>query len=176
MYKKIMVIADDGPVARSAVHEGLQLARAHGAEALVFHVLPNYVVPVADAPPMVYLSPEQHRKDVERLADRVLAEAAEEAARLGVASQGAVGSGADAAECIARAASERGCDLIVIGSHGRTALQRLIFGSVVTRLITLATVPVLVCKRSEAHDEAAAGAAAGAAQRGTAKPPSADAR
>jgi nucleotide-binding universal stress UspA family protein len=149
MYKKIMIVVDEGAVAHAAIVEGLELARTHGAQVVFFHVLPNYVVPIADAPPLVYMSPEQHRKDVERLANRILTAAGAQARRLGVESIGAVGSNADAATCIANAALERQCDLIVVGSHGRSAMQRLIFGSVVTRLIQLTAVPLLVCKAVE---------------------------
>jgi nucleotide-binding universal stress UspA family protein len=149
MYKRIMIVVDEGAVARAALNEGLQLARIHGAEVVLFHVLPNYVFPIADAPPMVYMSPEQHKKDVERLAARLLASASGEAARMGLKVVSAIGSNADAATCIAEAATERHCDLIVVGSHGRNAMQRLIFGSVVTRLITFAAAPVLVCKPAE---------------------------
>ena len=146
MYKRIMIVVDEGAVAKSALTEGVALARSDSAEVLFFHVLPSYVMPVADAPALVYLSPEQHQKEVDRLARRILASAATEARKAGVVSQGVVGTDADAANCIAVAAGQRDCDLVVIGSHGRNAMQRLIFGSVVTRLIPLATVPVLVCK------------------------------
>ena len=148
MYKRIMIVVDDGAIARPAIDEGLALAKVHRAEVLFFHVLPNYVVPMSDMPPMVTLGPEQHRREVERTANRLLATASEQAKALGVRCSTGVGSGVDAAECVARAASDRECHLVVIGSHGRTAIQRLIFGSVVTRLITLAPVPVLVCKPS----------------------------
>lgn len=146
MYQRIMIVVDEGAVAHAAVCEGLAMARTQGAEVLFFHVLPNYVVPVSDMPPMLDLGPNQFRQEVERLASEALAAAAAKAKEKGVRSEGAVGSGLDAAECIAQAATERNCNLIVIGSHGRTALQRFIFGSTVTRLITFAQVPVLVCK------------------------------
>lgn len=149
MYERIMIVVDEGVVARAAVDEGLALARVHDAQVLFFHVLPNYIVPMDDMPPLVSLGPEKYEKAVRRAADRIIGAAARLAAERGVESTGVVGSGMDAAECIARAASQRGCDLIVVGSHGRTAIQRLIRGSVVTRLITLASVPLLVCKRPE---------------------------
>jgi nucleotide-binding universal stress UspA family protein len=150
MYQRIMIAVDDNSVARLAMHEGLALARAHGAEVVFLHVLPNYVVPMDDLPPIVTVGPEQYREAVQRAAARILAAAARRARAVGVPATGAVASGMDAAECIARAAVQRQCQLIVIGSHGRTALQRLILGSVVTRLITLANMPVLVCKKREA--------------------------
>lgn len=155
MYRRILIVVDDDAAAHAALMEGLEVAKAHRAEVLFFHVLPNYVMPIAEAPPLAHLSPEQHRQEAERTAARVLAAAATEARQAGVASAGAVGSDADAATCIAQAATDRGCDLVVIGSHGRTAIQRLIFGSIVTRLIPLVPVPMLICKAPPQHGEAA---------------------
>lgn len=149
MYERMMIVVEDGDVSVPALEEGLALARVHGAEVLFFHVLPNYVVPTMDMPPMLGGEPEQFRQAAEQTAQRVLAVAGQRATEVGVRYSGVSGSASDAAECIASAAASRGSQLIVIGSHGRTALQRLIFGSVVTRLITLAPVPVLVCKKRE---------------------------
>ncbi len=49
-------------------------------------------------------------------------------------------------EEILRTAEELGVDMIVIGSHGRTGLERAIFGSVAERVVRLANVPVLIIK------------------------------
>lgn len=149
MYKKIMIVVDEGAAARAALYEGLELARSNAAAVQFFHVLPNYVLPVAASPQLVALTPQQHEKDVQRLAARLMAQAAEAARQLGVHSESALGSHADAATCIATAARQYACELIVIGSHGRSAMQRLIFGSVVGPLIQDSHVPVLVCKASE---------------------------
>lgn len=158
MYERILIVVDEGAIARAAIEEGVALAKAQASQVLFFHVLPNYVVPMADMPPVVSLGPDEYRREVERTGQRTLTEAAAHAQAMGVPSTGAMDAGIDAAEVIARAASERQCQLIVVGSHGRTALQRLIFGSLVTRLITLAPVPVLVCKRpGKAAQEAEVG-------------------
>jgi len=51
-----------------------------------------------------------------------------------------------AAEGIMRAAKVRGCDLIVMASHGRRGVDRLLLGSHANRVLTQSVVPVLVCK------------------------------
>lgn len=152
MYQRILIVVDEGPVARAALDEGLAVAKVHGAEVLFFHVLPSYVMPVADAPSLVLMSPEQHRQAVETVASRLLADATQAAQQQGVTCSSAIGSDADAAECIAKASRDRDSDLVVVGSHGRNVLQRLIFGSLVVRLIPLVAVPILVCK---SHEDAA---------------------
>lgn len=155
MYQHIMIVVDEGPVARAARDQGLALATVHRSQVLFFHVLPSYVMPVADAPSLVLMSPEQHRQAVETVAARLLQRAADAARAAGVESTSAIGSDADAAECIATFAHERGCDLLVVGSHGRNVLQRLIFGSLVVRLLPLVSMPMLVCKAPEGNAEAA---------------------
>ncbi len=52
----------------------------------------------------------------------------------------------DAGICIARAAREEHCDMIVMGSHGRGALKALLLGSVVSKTLALTRLPVLVVR------------------------------
>lgn len=148
MYRRLMIVVDDDPVSRAAVAEGLDLARGLGAEVLFFHVLPNYAVPVTagDVMPLGVMGAREHDRLVQERASRILAEAASLAKAEHVSSHGAVSHGPQAAESVAQAALEQNCDLIVVGSHGRTALQRLIHGSLAANLLPLAPVPMLVCK------------------------------
>jgi universal stress protein A len=53
------------------------------------------------------------------------------------------------AEAIVRVAQERGVDLIVISTHGRTGLQHVLMGSVAEKVVRLAPCPVLTIKRGE---------------------------
>lgn len=147
MYKRILIVVDPRPVARSAVAEGVAMARAHGAEALFFSVLPRYSVPVTDAPPFVMESPQEFQQAAKANGERMLAAATVVADRAGVKSRTALGSGTDDAECIVEAARKRRCDMIVVASEGRNALLRLLMGSVIPGLITASPVPVLICKQ-----------------------------
>ncbi|MGE0850363.1 MAG: universal stress protein [Hyphomicrobiaceae bacterium] len=51
-----------------------------------------------------------------------------------------------AAEGILQAAKTRGCDLIVLASHGRRGFERALLGSQASRVLTHSSVPVLICK------------------------------
>jgi nucleotide-binding universal stress UspA family protein len=62
--------------------------------------------------------------------------------RAGVAAKGLLLAGR-AEEAVARAAGKHGTDLIVVGTHGRTGLPRLLLGSVASRIIAAAPCPVL---------------------------------
>jgi nucleotide-binding universal stress UspA family protein len=50
------------------------------------------------------------------------------------------------ADGIVECATQKGCDLIVIASHGRRGLRRLMLGSIANEVVTRSTVPVLVCR------------------------------
>jgi nucleotide-binding universal stress UspA family protein len=50
------------------------------------------------------------------------------------------------AEGIVAAAKDKGCDLIVMASHGRRGLAKLFLGSEAAKTLTLSTVPVLICR------------------------------
>jgi nucleotide-binding universal stress UspA family protein len=148
MYRRLLIVVDEDPVSRAAVTEGLELARGLGAEVIFFHVLPAYVAPVTagDVMPLGVMGAQEHDVLVQERASRILAEAAALAKAAQVSSRGAVSHGVTAADSIAQAVREHNCDLLVVGAHGRTALQRLIHGSLAASLLALAPVPMLVCK------------------------------
>jgi len=145
MYKRILVVVDAVPP-RAAVTEGIRLAAAHGAEVVLFCVLPHYVIPVTDFPLVGLPGADEFYRDARKDADRKLAAAAALAERAGVRSTPAVGSGEDDAQCIVDAARRRRCGLIVAGTAGRNAVMRLIGGSVIPGLISRSTLPVLVVR------------------------------
>lgn len=155
MYRRLMIVVDDDPVARAAVDQGLALAQSQDAEVLFFHVLPDdgAAMLTGDVMPTGLMALQDHEQHVKARAQTLLAEAAALAAQRSVRSHGAVGEGADPASCVARVARERDCDLIVVGSHGRTALQRLIHGSLAASLLPRTQIPMLVCKQQR-HDAA----------------------
>jgi nucleotide-binding universal stress UspA family protein len=155
MYKRILIVVGVRPVDRVAVKEGVALAKVHGAEVLFFHVLPRYIVPVADLTPMVTSGSAEFERDVRANGQRLLAADAVVADKAGVRNVGATGTGADDAECIVEAVRKRRCGLVVAATEGRNALVRLLTGSVIPGLITLCPVPVLVVRKAPARSAGA---------------------
>lgn len=147
MYDSILIVVDDRASSRTALREGLSLARVHGAELVFFTVLPRYVIPAADVPPIVLDSPVDFERNARAQAERLLAGAQARARRLKVASRAVMGSGEDDADCIIDAAEREQCDLVVIASEGRNAVMRLLTGSAIPGLITASPVPVMVVKQ-----------------------------
>jgi nucleotide-binding universal stress UspA family protein len=133
------------------------LARDYGARLVVLHVVTPPTVVYGEA--VVPVSPEELRAPAREQLDRL------RLPRPDVRAERRLEEG-EAVEEILRVARDIGADLIVLGTHGRTGLGRLLMGSTAETVVRKASCPVLTVKApfpaSAADDLAAAGAPAGA--------------
>jgi nucleotide-binding universal stress UspA family protein len=141
-----MVVVDSSPGSHAAIVEGIALARVDAAEVVFFHVLPRYPVPMVDEVLWAAQSEAEFDRAARAQGQRHLCAAAAIADKAGVMHRSAVAQGPDAAACIAQAAVNRRCDLVVVASEGRNAVVRLMTGSVIPGLISSSTIPVMVCR------------------------------
>jgi nucleotide-binding universal stress UspA family protein len=112
------------------------LARDHGAQLLVLHVIPP---PLTHGEMLARAVPDSYRDQLWRELERIKPpDAAVQVERL-------LEEGHPAKE-IVQAAKENGCDLIVMGTHGRAGLRRLLLGSVAEAVLRQAACPVLTVK------------------------------
>lgn len=146
MYERILIVLEDHLAARAAVKEGTALAKVHGAHVVFFCMIPQPVVALPDAPPLMAVSPKDYQIEARARSERLLAAAARVATRRGVPSSGVLGHDFNESDCVLDAAAQQGCSLIVVASEGQNALVRLVSGNVIPRLITASPVPVLVCQ------------------------------
>ena len=146
MYKKSLVVVTVHATSQAAVRHAVQLACVHGAELLFLHLLPRYVLPIADMPPAVLEDPEEYLRSARESGTILLKAAMRDAEAAGVMSNRSMTSGTDDVLSVSEAAVKHRCDLIVVATEGRNAVMRLLTGSVIPGLITGATVPVLVCR------------------------------
>jgi nucleotide-binding universal stress UspA family protein len=138
--RKILVPTDFSPHATEAIRVAHDLARATGASVVVFHVSrPPAVVSDGDRP--LSTPARAEAKDVWDELRKI--QAKDPAVR--VEHEVIVADRPDA-EHILRILRERGCDLIVMGTHGRTGLKHLLFGSVTEDVVRRAHCPVMVVK------------------------------
>lgn len=158
-YRRLLVLVDDTPLGRVTIDEGVRLAKALGAE-LLFHAA------IPPAPPMlgeVDVAMFEPIADHETLgrerAERALAAAKTKADAAGVTFKTLVTIGTDVAEAANQAANENDCAMLLVGSHGRGTIARIVLGSVMTHLTQIADRPVLVCKVNEPAARASASAA-----------------
>ena len=147
MYANILVPVDGSRLSDKAVKEAAMLAKAGGGKLLLFHVVAPYQMPVyAEGMTIPSLPKERFAKISARKAGRVLisAEKKVKAAKVPVSRAWAIsGSAHDAIVDIAR---RRKCDLIVMASHGRRGLSRLLLGSETQAVLSRVSVPVLVVR------------------------------
>jgi len=117
------------------------LARDYADRLIVLHVLERPVLTysgVMTAPPPPPPSPEQRRSVQEQLHRILPSDPTIAVEHLLVEGDPATG--------ILQVAQERQCDLIVMGTHGRTGLGRLLMGSVAEQIVRKASCPVLTLK------------------------------
>jgi nucleotide-binding universal stress UspA family protein len=145
MYRHILIPTDGSELAERAVTHGLSLAKFLGAKVTVITVderlgawlsFAESGVTEAFAP---YYT-EQIKKHVASVLDRV-ANAAKQA---GVPCDTVQVEDVRPYEAIIATATDRGCDLIVMASHGRSGLSAVVLGSVTNKVLTYTKVPVLV--------------------------------
>ncbi len=146
MYKHILIATDGSEVARKGVDHGLSLARSVGAKVTIVMVTerwPVYAGPDWIPGPTEMAEYEARQKEA---ATTVLADVKAAADRLGVAADTVHVPEAQPAEAIIATAGERQCDLIVMASHGRRGLRRLLLGSQTSEVLVSSPVPVLVVR------------------------------
>ncbi|QIL43628.1 universal stress protein [Acidovorax sp. HDW3] len=147
MYQHILIATDGSELSHKAVSHGLALAALGQAKVSVLKVVPNYPrnyfeggLPIEAAD--IARVEQQWRTEAEALVDKVKAEGNSQ----GVAVQALIVQSDLVAEAIIESAQTHGCDLIVMASHGRRGLQRLLLGSETQHVLTHSHVPVLVLR------------------------------
>jgi nucleotide-binding universal stress UspA family protein len=145
MYKHILIATDGSELAGRAVARGLQLAKQLSAKATAVTVTEPWTEGAYGPIPTPSLVNVYDKAAAENAA-RILASVSEVAKDLGVACVTLHVKDQYAAEGIVATAKDRGCDLIVMASHGRGGLARVLLGSEAMKVLTSSPVPVLICR------------------------------
>jgi nucleotide-binding universal stress UspA family protein len=143
MYRHILIATDGSELAGKAVAAGLALAKELKSKVTAVTATEPWSA-MASEPALVFPIEDYERAAAEA-GMRILAGVAAAAEQAGVACE-TLRVNNFPAEAIVETAKARGCDLIVMASHGRRGLSKLLLGSQATRVLTLSTVPVLVCR------------------------------
>jgi nucleotide-binding universal stress UspA family protein len=144
MYKHVLIATDGSELAAKAVTTGLELARALGAKATAVTATEPWTTMMTGEPALVFPI-EDYEKAAAQKADRILADVEAAARQRDVACE-TVHVKDFPAEGIIATATARGCDLIVMSSHGRRGLARVLLGSQALSVLTHSTIPVLICR------------------------------
>ena len=141
MFKRIVCATDFSETAEAAWDLASDLAQTHRAELVLVHVfieLPVY-------PEVAVATIQQVWEEQRQWAESQLAARIEAAVKRGLTARYLLKTGT-APEEIVQAATDEHADLIVVGTHGRTGIERLVIGSVAERVVRIAPCPVLTVK------------------------------
>jgi nucleotide-binding universal stress UspA family protein len=147
MYQRILVATDGSTLSKKAVRSAIDLAAAVGADLVALYVVPRY--PVSYFEGGVTISHEDVKRIENEWADKgqAVVDAVQKTAQTsGVAAKAVVARSDLVAEAIMAAAKKHKCDLVVMASHGRKGIKRVLLGSETQHVLTHSSVPVLVLR------------------------------
>lgn len=145
MYKHILIATDGSDLAAKAVATGLGLARDLKAKVTAVTATEPWTAMVS-AEGMAFSFPiDEYEKAAADNAARILSKVREDAAKAGVACE-TVHVNDFPSGAIMETAKSKGCDLIVMSSHGRRGLARVLLGSQAVQVLTHSSIPVLICR------------------------------
>jgi nucleotide-binding universal stress UspA family protein len=139
MIRKILAAVDGSPPALHAAQMAYALARATGARLTVAYAVPPPFLSIEVPPTVIEEVLRAEKARGVSILDAVVK-------ALGSPDVDALELDGPAAEMVAEVAESQNFDLVVVGSRGRNALQRIILGSVADRLVHISKKPVLVVK------------------------------
>ncbi|HEX5337573.1 MAG TPA: universal stress protein [Gallionella sp.] len=145
MYQRILVPVDGSTTSDRALQEAIKLANGQGRLRLVHVIEESYPL---DAEGYAYIDYAALQEAVRHSGERALARARKTAEQVGVTVESAqLEAGGERVETLIDAeAKSWAADLIVIGTHGRSGLSRLLLGSVAEGVVRGASVPVLLVR------------------------------
>lgn len=145
MYSHILLTTDGSELADRAVADGVALATALKAKVTVLCVI-QPVHTVAPSVVMVALPSAEYQKGAEEYADAALRRAEAVAVDKGLECEKERIASEQPWQAIIEVARSKGCDLIVMGSHGRSGIGQLVLGSQTQKLLSHSSLPVLVTR------------------------------
>jgi len=140
IFQKILVAVDDAPISAHAADIAAELAQLAGAELAFIHVIDAELVNAADTGIQPYVFVASAKEDARNLIEDFRKRLPQKMAALDF-----VPIGTPLTE-IVNAAKDWPADLIVIGSHGRGGIRRVLLGSVAEGVMRNAPCPVLVVR------------------------------
>ena len=148
MYKHILIATDGSELAGRAVAHGLALAKEIKAPVtLVTVTKPWSALDLAHETRLGHPDPVHQFEDMAAGSAKVILDAAAQKAKIaGIACELVHVSDQHPAEGIISIAEKKGCDLIVMASHGRRAAGRLLLGSQVNEVLAHSKVPTLIVR------------------------------
>jgi nucleotide-binding universal stress UspA family protein len=145
MYNHILIATDGSDLAEKALAEGISLAKALASQVTIVTVTEPWTTQVTGEAAIAFPF-DEYDKAVSANAAEVLSKARETARKAGLPCATIHVKERRPADGILETAKAKSCDLIVVASHGRRGLTRLLLGSQTQDIVTHSTIPVLICR------------------------------
>ena len=145
MYKHILIPTDGSELSKKAVDHGIGLAKALNAKVTAVTVSEPFHI-FAVEPGMLTDTPDEYEKRIAALAGKYLKAAKDAATAAGVPCDVVHVEHEHPYETIIDTARKRGCDAIVMASHGRRGVSAIVLGSETVKVLTHSTIPVVVVR------------------------------
>ena len=143
MFKHILLPTDGSELSEAAIQKGIQFAKSINAEVTGFHVIVPFRV-FSLRMGTLEDTKEQYERQSEVQAEQFLGVIKKAAEKASVSCDTDYVTSSHPYEMIIKAAEQKGCDLIMMASHGRRGLQGLLIGSETHKVLTHTKIPVLV--------------------------------
>lgn len=145
MYKHLLIATDGSELAAKAVEQGLALGKTLAAKMTIVTVTEPWTM-VAPGEIGMTIPVDDYEAGVAEHAMKILDAAKLQAKTSGAACDVLHVKDRYPADGILETAKDKGCDLIIMASHGRRGIARLLIGSQANRVVTHSPIPVLICK------------------------------
>jgi len=145
MFKHVLLPTDGSKLSDGAIRMGVQLAKTFGAKVTGIYVMPEFHI-FTYKTEMLEDTKKEFAKDSKAHAAQYLSVIETAAKAAEVTCEITSTTHDHPYEAIINAAKRRGCDLIVMASHGRKGAQAVLLGSETQKVLTHSHIPVLVCR------------------------------
>ena len=145
MYKHILIATDGSDLAGKAVAAGFALARELKASVTAVTVTEPWTTLMLGEAAIAF-PVEEYEKSANETASRILSGVSKLARKADISCATVHAKDRYPADGILETAKKNGCDLIVMASHGRRGLDRLLLGSEAVKVLTHSSLPVLICR------------------------------
>lgn len=147
MYKRILVSTDGSELSAKAVHHAIALAKVHGAELVALKVIHLQTDDHWDGALIHDGAAKAEQEKRWATSSQAIVDGVQTAAiAAGVKVQALTEKSNFVADTVIDVATKTGCDLIVMASHGRRGLARVLLGSETQHVLTHSHIPVLVLR------------------------------
>jgi nucleotide-binding universal stress UspA family protein len=146
MFSNILIPTDGSEHSRQAVRAGVELAKIHNARITGVHAIPDYHLLIAYEGAFDPVTEERIEEEARERAERYLDFIRKTAQDAGIECDTVCETSDHPYDAILKTAEARGCDLILMTSHGRKGLAAVLLGSETRKVLTHAKVPVLVVR------------------------------